>query len=82
MAYCNANGLLQLKVLLDIPKNRKWHASESECKSIMSAITHFSESINLSPNHISGIGCPDDVIFLKNHHPRTGHRTKRRQLIL
>lgn len=65
MAYCNANGLLQLRALLSIPKDRKWHGSESEFKSIMSAITHFNEPINLSPNRILGIGCPDDVIFEK-----------------
>lgn len=57
------DGLLQLKVLLDMPKDSKWHFSKRECESIMSAITYFSDPIDLIPEHIPGIGFPDDAIF-------------------
>ncbi|MFT6092193.1 MAG: uncharacterized membrane protein YkvA (DUF1232 family) [Pseudohongiellaceae bacterium] len=60
-----ADGLLQLKVLLDMLKDDEWGVSEDERKSIMSAMTYFSDPIDLIPDHIPGIGFLDDAIFVE-----------------
>jgi uncharacterized membrane protein YkvA (DUF1232 family) len=60
-----ANGLLQLKVLLDMLKDSEWAVSAGERESIMSALTYFSDPIDLIPDHIPGIGFLDDAMFVE-----------------
>lgn len=60
-----ADRLLQLKLLLDMLKDSEWGVSESERESIMSAMTYFSDPIDLIPDHIPGIGFLDDAMFVE-----------------
>lgn len=60
-----AEGLLQLKVLLDMLKDSEWGVSDIERESIMSAMTYFSDPIDLIPDHIPGIGFLDDAMFVE-----------------
>jgi uncharacterized membrane protein YkvA (DUF1232 family) len=60
-----AQRLLQLKVLLDMLKDADWQVSETERKSIMSALAYFSDPLDLIADHIPGIGFLDDAIFVE-----------------
>jgi uncharacterized membrane protein YkvA (DUF1232 family) len=60
-----ADRLLQLKVLLEMLKDPEWDVSADERESIMSAMTYFSDPIDLIPDHIPGIGFLDDAMFVE-----------------
>lgn len=60
-----ADRLLQLKVLLDMLKDQDWDIADAERERIMSALSYFSDPIDLIPDHIPGIGFLDDARFVE-----------------
>ncbi|MEX0965509.1 MAG: YkvA family protein [Pseudohongiellaceae bacterium] len=60
-----AERLLQLKTLLKMMKDAEWNLSETDRKRILSAMSYFSDPIDLIPDHIPGIGFLDDAMFVE-----------------
>ena len=60
-----AERLLQLKVLLEMMKDDEWQVGDKDRERITSALSYFSDPIDLIPDHIPGIGFLDDAIFVE-----------------
>lgn len=60
-----AQRLLQLKILLDMMKDEEWHLGDNDRERIMSALSYFTDPIDLIPDHIPGIGFLDDAMFVE-----------------
>lgn len=60
-----AERLLQLKVLLEMMKDDEWQLSDKDHDRITSALSYFSDPIDLIPDHIPGIGFLDDAMFVE-----------------
>ena len=58
-----AERLLQLKVLLEMMKDDEWQLGDKDRERITSALSYFSDPIDLIPDHIPGIGFLDDAMF-------------------
>ena len=60
-----AERLLQLRVLLAMIKDDEWDLDDRERRRILSAMSYFTNPIDLIPDHIPGIGFLDDAIFVE-----------------
>jgi uncharacterized membrane protein YkvA (DUF1232 family) len=60
-----AERLLQLKTLLEMLKDTEWNLSEEDRDRIISAMSYFTDPIDLIPDHIPGIGFLDDAMFVE-----------------
>lgn len=60
-----ADRLLQLKTLLEMMRDSEWKLNEDDKERIISAMSYFSDPIDLIPDHIPGIGFLDDAMFVE-----------------
>jgi uncharacterized membrane protein YkvA (DUF1232 family) len=58
-----AERLLHLKLLLEMVNDEEWNLEESGRTRILTALSYFSDPVDLIPDHIPGVGFLDDAIF-------------------
>lgn len=58
-----AERLLHMKSLLDMINDEEWNLGEKGRDRILTALSYFSDPVDLIPDHIPGVGFLDDAIF-------------------